>query len=485
MIRRCIALFALFLSGCTDLEKLPPTAGPMLVLSPSQNYGGFPLSVSFTVEAIPSRGSIKYLKIDYGDGTVEDIKDKLKDNKAVLSRTYEKLGVFHVRLYGMDDSGSSETSTTVITNDPPKIDMLSAYKDEDFLEPTSDFVPGDTVYVRAMCSDMNGISTVLFIWGDGEYAYAEKCESSHRYSSVGDYTITVVVYDANRFAPYPLSAVSTIKVSIYEGAGSAENLKPFISLNYEYVRDGIVTSEGVNGVVSMELGVLVGVADLDSDVRRVFIDWGDGRADSLVVEKAIAKSGRRYIFRASHKYDKEGEFFIKVIAYDSLGKMMSESFGPIRVFGRSPALYVEATDANNMSVEDKTFPSPMTLRIKTVSFDVASSYYVFVLINHNQDISNRKEMFVRKLKDARYLEVVEEQMRLASSGKYELVVYATPDPVLDDCHYCADGASYLNESLWSSCRTRSTNSLSECEILAGKLKNAQVKAERVFSFFMR
>lgn len=469
--------------SCTDLKELPPTAGPMLILSPSQNYGAFPMTVSFVIEAVPSRGSIKSLIIDYGDGAKEDIKDKLKDNKVVLTRTYENLGVFYVKLYGMDDSGASETGTTLITNDAPKIDNFSAYKDPDFFEPTSNFVPGDTVYVRALCSDMNGLSYVLFIWGDGEYTQSLSCQASHRYARSNDYNITIIVYDSNRFAPYPLSSSQTIEVSVFEGAGSSENIDPFVDFAYDYVKNGIVFGNSVVGVATLEVGVFIGVSDLDSDLQRVFIDWGDGEAAPIELVQAVEKSGRRYIFRLSHQYKKEGQFFMKVIAYDTAGKIGTAAFGPISVFVQSPALYVEAMDQSGNNVDGKTFSSPLTLKIRSVPFDVAGNYNIYVAFSHVQSVSAKKEFYIQRISGGSGLGLYELSYTLSSKGNYGLTIFVIPQGVINDfsCIYCSGDSGKLNGSL-SCSQEENFNSTSSCEVRLENLKNAQIKSEKVFSF---
>lgn len=479
-----VSIFVFNLVSCTDLKELPPTAGPMLVLSPSKNYDAFPMTVSFTVEAIPSRGSIKYLIIDYGDGTQENIKDKLKDNRVVLTRTYEKLGVFYVRLYGMDDSGASETGTTIITNDAPKIENFSAYKDPDFLEPTSNFIPGDLVYVKALCSDMNGISYVLFIWGDGEYTRAESCQASHRYIRGGDYKVIMIVYDSNRFAPYPLSSSQTIELSVFESAGSSENIAPVIDIAYDYVKNATyVGPSTVVGVAPVEVGIFLGVSDLDSDVQKIFVDWGDGEATPVDLALATEKSGRRYFFRLSHQYKKEGRFFITGIAYDNAGKIGTLKFGPISVFVNSPALYVEAKDLSGNDINNRTFSSPLTLRVRVVPFDVAGDYNIYVVFRHTQSVSGAREFYIQRVLSSSGLSVYETTYSLSSKGTYVLSIFAIPEGMTTDfsCIYCSSDSTYLNGSL--SCPIENNfSSTSSCEVRLENLKNAQIKNEKVFSF---
>lgn len=476
-----IAFSALLFYSCVNLEELPSTAGPMLIISPSQNYGAFPMVVSFVIEAIPSRGSIKNLVIDYGDGSQENVKDRLKDNKVVLTKTYESLGIFYVKLYGMDDSGASETSTVIITNDAPKIEAFRSYKDSDFSEPTSDFVPGDVVYVKALCTDMNGLSHVIFLWGDGEHTRTDKCEASHRYSVRGDYNVTIIVYDANKFAPYPFSSSQTIRISVFEGAGSAENFEPFVHLTYEYVKGGERSYFGVMGVAPLEVGIIVGVADLDSGLRSVFVDWGDGYASPVVLDKPLAKSGQRYIFRLSHEYKREGKFFITVIAYDNLGKIKTAQFGPIFVFSHSPAIFVEATDISGVDINNKDFSSPLTVKLKIVSFDVVGPYSIYLDLEHSQAVIGKRERYIKVIDSAENISLKEIMYTLESPGNYVLRIYALPqDDLLVGCIYCTDHSEHLNRDL--RCENVHYTSLSPCEISAGNLKKAQIGAEKVFSF---
>jgi hypothetical protein len=156
-------LLLLYFIRCSN-EKPPPAGGPFILLSPSQTYGEIPLTVSFNITVIPSRGKIKKLIIDYGNGTQEDITNSIKGDKVALTKTYESLGVFEVQLIGMDDSGVSHAKTTIITNDRPTILNPTTARDEDFAERTSEFSPGSIVYFKATCKDTNGISKVIIDW---------------------------------------------------------------------------------------------------------------------------------------------------------------------------------------------------------------------------------------------------------------------------------------------------------------------------------
>jgi len=261
-------------SSCTDLKELPPTAGPLLVLSPSEVYGEYPLKVSFAIKAIPSRGSIKEIIIDFGDGTIQDIKSELRNGEAVISHTYDRIGIFDVVLSALDEAGAGQVRKTIITNDRPEIKNFSSYADSEFLEPLSNFLPGDTVYIKASCYDRNGISNVIINWGDGTFTETTSCEGQHTYINEGDFEIEMTVIDANRFAPYPLSSSAKIKVSVFAQAGSMKNSPPDVSLTLEDVgSNGIKLGDGkAIGQTPLDVVVLIGTSDSDGSVQNVVID---------------------------------------------------------------------------------------------------------------------------------------------------------------------------------------------------------------------
>ncbi len=462
-------VFAL-VQSCTDLEELPPTAGPLLVLSPSEVYGEYPLDVSFVIKAIPSRGSIKQLIIDFGDGTIQDIKNKLQKGEVVISHTYDKLGVFQVVLSALDGAGSSQVQKDIITNDRPQIRELSTYKDKEFLEPASDFLPGDVVYLKGICYDRNGISNVIISWGDGTFTETTKCEGEHRYAEEGDFEIELIVIDANRFAPYPLSSSAKLKIGVFAQAGSQENSPPDISFIIEDAGSTAVFRSGnmVIGKAPLEIIALVGVSDKDGNVQEVIVDWGDG--SSSVLKNPISKSGSREVYRTKHEYRKEGEFFITVIAVDNIGKTNIGKFGPVSTYGYSPVLHIEPRDKDTgQEVAGKTFSKPLTVRTKIISYDAKTlTNYVYVSVKYTGIKGD--EILVAKLGKAEGLDIKFDEIEISEDGTYDITYWIIPSGEVE-CVYCSsDNNSAFNPSLQARCSGRTQfGGLSLCEGEMSKL----------------
>ena len=488
-MRRSAQYLVVFLAfalaqSCTDLEELPPTAGPLLVLSPSEVYGEYPLEVSFVIKAIPSRGSIKQLIIDFGDGTIQDIKNKLRGGEVVISHTYDKLGIFQVVLSALDGAGSSQVQKEIITNDRPQIRALSTYKDREFLEPASDFLPGDVVYLKGICYDRNGISNVIISWGDGTFTETTECRGEHRYSDEGDFEIEVIVIDANRFAPYPLSTSAKLKIGVFAQAGSQENSPPDISFTIEDAGSTAVFRSGnmVIGKAPLEIIALVGVSDKDGSVQKVIVDWGDGSAS--VLKNPISKSGSREVYRVKHEYSKEGEFFITVIAEDNIGKANIRKFGPISTYGFSPVLHIEPKDRDTgQDVVGKTFSKPLTIRTKIISYDAKTlTNYVYVSIKFTG--IKGSEILVDKLGLTESLDIKFDEIEISEDGTYEITYWIIPSDEVE-CAYCSSASSAFNPSFQSRCSGRTQfGGLSVCEgeisKLEGVMNSVGIKSKKSF-----
>ncbi|GBD03036.1 hypothetical protein HRbin19_00307 [bacterium HR19] len=464
------------LAFCTDLSKLPPTAGPLLILSPSQNYGSFPLAVSFYVKAIPSRGKMKYLIIDYGDNTQKSILENLKDGETTLQHTYERFGIFEVKLYGMDESGSNEVKTSIITNDSPQIINFQAYKDEEFLEPTSSFSLGDTVYIKAICKDSNGIGKVIIDWGDNSYDEKEKdCSSSHIYKEAGDFTIKIYVSDDNKFAPYPLSSYAEVKIGIFIGGSSPKNFPPIIDGFIEKFDSELTQTTIVAGISPLSVSVLIAVEDPEGDeIKELAVDWGDGKSDP------IPATGSKYVARKSHTYENAGIFQITVSAKDSFGKKGVRKIAIVSVAKQAPIISVEPKAQDNQNPSEKTYTNSATIENYIITFDV-SLYRVFVLIEGNNLPGGGQEIFIKELYPSAIsgLKANTYSFSVTYAGDYKVTFYAVSDIDLDIPNkiYCSSSMSCFNNYC-----TGEIKSISLCSTYKGKLENAKIKNSSSFSF---
>lgn len=464
------------LAFCTDLSKLPPTAGPLLILSPSQNYGSFPLSVSFYIKSIPSRGKMKYLIIDYGDNTQKSVLEDLKDGETILQHTYERFGIFEVKLYGMDESGSNEVKTTIITNDSPQIINFETYKDEEFLEPTSSFSLGDTVYIKAICKDANGIGKVIIDWGDNSFDEKENdCSSSHIYKADGDFTIKIYVYDDNKFAPYPLSSYAEVKIGVFIRGSSPKNFPPIIDGFIEKVGNETVTTTIAAGISPLDISVLIAVQDPEGDdIKELSVDWGDGKAD------LIPATGSKYFTRRSHTYENGGVFQITVSAKDSFGKKSVKKIATVSVAKEAPIISVERKDQNNEDPSQKTYANSATIENYIITFDV-SLYRVFILIEGNNLPGGGQEIFIKEIYPSAIsgLKTNTYSFSATYAGDYKVTFYVLSDIDLDIPSeiYCSLPGSCFNNYCQGEAK-----SISLCTSYKGKLENAKIKNSSSFSF---
>jgi len=329
---------------------MPSTGQPLVSVSADKTYGEAPLSVSFTITAIPARGSISKLIIDYGNGTQEDITENLKENVAYASHTYNSVGTFKVRVSAFDKNGSSSTELQIITNDKPLVSNLKAYTNPTFTKEATDFMPYSTVFIKADCMDSRGIGYVMIDWGDGvkEQVFGE-CVGSHEYSKEGVYTIKMTVYEVVLNAPYPLTNTASLTINIKYGI-EPENNPPNISIQ----------AENASGEAPLEVTLYVGISDPDGSISEVKVDWGDGNAETLGTSDQIGTRDGRTIYKKTHIYSTPGLFRITVIAKDDKGEVSTDTTY-VSVASSKPVLAVTFKDHLGQNPKDKIYPIDMTV----------------------------------------------------------------------------------------------------------------------------
>jgi PKD repeat protein len=337
--------------GCTNLEKMPPTGKPFVSITADKTYGEAPLNVSFTITAIPARGSIKKLVIDYGDGSSEDLTQKLKEDKVYVSHEFKTIGTFRVRVSAMDQNGSSEAEIQITTNDRPIISNLKAYKVIYFPSyseiVTNEFMPGEDVLIRALCIDQNPPLYGLIDWGDGTIdQILGQCLGIHTYSAEGDYTIRLIVQDS---APQPLSNTASITVKVRYGI-TPTNRPPVLDISLS----------STAGEAPFSVTLYIGVADIDGQVAEVKVDWGDGQVENIGDADKIGERDGRKLYKKEHQYTSQGVFTVTVIAKDDKGEISMETETVI-VSSSKPVLSVRFKDHTNQDPNNKTYDIDMTL----------------------------------------------------------------------------------------------------------------------------
>jgi PKD repeat protein len=335
----------------TDLEKIPPTGKPFVSITADKTYGEAPLNVLFTITAIPARGSIKKLVIDYGDGSSEDLTQKLAEDKVSVSHEFKAIGTFRVRVAAMDQNGSAEAEMEITTNDKPIISNLKAYKVIYFPSyseiVTNEFMPGDNVRIRALCIDQNPPFYGLIDWGDGsvDQIFGE-CLGIHTYSTEGDYTIRLIVQDS---APQPLSNTASITVKV-RYVITPTNRPPELDISLS----------STSGEAPFSVTLYVGVVDIDGSVSEVKVDWGDGQVENIGDADKIGEIGGKKLYRKSHTYTSQGIFTVTVIAKDDK-EGISTKEETVTVYPLKPILSVRFKDHVNQDPNNKTYDIDMTL----------------------------------------------------------------------------------------------------------------------------
>jgi PKD repeat protein len=342
--------------GCTNLEKMPPTGKPFVSITADKTYGEAPLNVSFTITAIPARGSIKKLMIDYGDGSSEDLTQKLKEDKVSISHEFKAIGTFRVRVSAMDQNGSSEAEIQINTNNKPIISNLKAYKviySPSYSEiVTNEFTPGDNVRIRALCIDQNPPLYGLIDWGDGTIdQILGECSGIHTYSAEGDYTIRLIVQDS---APQPLSNTASITVKVRYVITPTNN-PPELDISLS----------STVGEAPFSVTLYVGVVDIDGSVSEVKVDWGDGQVENIGDADKIGEIGGKKLYRKLHTYTSQGVFTVTVIAKDDK-EGISTKEETVTVYPLKPILSVRFKDQANQDPNNKTYDIDMTLYIDQV-----------------------------------------------------------------------------------------------------------------------
>jgi PKD repeat protein len=350
------------MAGCTDLEKIPPTGKPLVSITADKTYGEAPLNVSFTVTAIPARGSIKKLVIDYGDGSSEDLTQKLKGDTISVSHEFKAIGVFTVRVAAMDENDNSQSEVQIITNDRPIISNLKAYSDPGYTKEATDFMPNTLVYIKALCMDTDGIRTNID-WGDGTVEPSFECSGSHRYSKEGEYTIKVMVQD---YALQPLTNVASITVKVRYGIPPTNN-PPKLDIRLL----------NASGEAPLTVTLYVGAIDVDGQVAEVKVDWGDGKYETLGDGDKIGERDGRKLYKKEHTYTSQGIFTVTVIAKDDKGETPTPlPTRTVTVLSSSsrPILSVKFKDHTNQDPNGKTYNIDMTAYTAqaTISADILS-----------------------------------------------------------------------------------------------------------------
>jgi PKD repeat protein len=149
-------------------------AGPKASFTADKRSGPNPLTVQFTDT---SSGNPTMWSWDFGDGT--------NDMVASPSHTYQKAGVYTVKLTSSNQQGTdtkTEKDFIAVTGDiPPPVAMFEA-------TPLSGSAP-----LTVQFTDLSIGPPTTYYWDFGDATISDQANPSHTYSGPGSYTVTLTV----------------------------------------------------------------------------------------------------------------------------------------------------------------------------------------------------------------------------------------------------------------------------------------------------
>jgi PKD repeat protein len=170
---------------------------PVVSATPAPTTPSPGQSVTLSITASDPDGTISTTKVDWGDGTVDNLGAVSSDTHTYALPGSTTSSTFTVTVTVTDNSGSSTStnSQVTVTDQPPAVS---------FTPSTTTANAGQAVTLAINASDPDGtISTTSINWGDGKidnFNYAPTI-ASHTYNSTGSagsktYTITVRATDS-------------------------------------------------------------------------------------------------------------------------------------------------------------------------------------------------------------------------------------------------------------------------------------------------
>jgi PKD repeat protein len=139
-----------------------------------------PLTVSFQGSGTDSDGTINSYHWDFGDGETKTMQNP--------AHTFKKSGTYIITLTVTDNNGGTSTNMntiTVISNNPPAASVKSS---------KSNGEAPLTISFSGSGSDTDG-TIASYYWDFGDGSTSNEKNPSHKYSTVGTYTVTLTVTD--------------------------------------------------------------------------------------------------------------------------------------------------------------------------------------------------------------------------------------------------------------------------------------------------
>jgi len=350
------------------VENRPPSA--------SYNYSpSFPIvgeTVTFNAsDSYDSDGYIISYQWNFGDGNVTAV------TMPTVTHVYNMFGNYTVTLTLTDNDGYTSTTAQVV--------RIREYPTASFTYSPSFPIVGETVTFNASSSSPNGGSIITYSWNFGDGTLPVNTSNpltTHVYSSVGNYTVTLTVIDSEGLAD---TAVDIVRVRGYPNA--AYSFTPSYPIEGETVTFDAYASTPNGG-----------------SITSYYWNFGDGNTANLTTGAV------------THVYSAIGNYTVTLTVTDSEGLSDSESKivrirgYPIAIFTYAPvAPYVGDTVTFNASLSTPNGGvivsylwnfgdgSPLLNTSNTVTqhiYSVAGNYTVTLTVTDSEGLSDTDLHFI-------------------------------------------------------------------------------------------
>ncbi|MBW2967817.1 PKD domain-containing protein, partial [Candidatus Woesearchaeota archaeon] len=280
-----------------------PTDPPVASLTVDPVSGTEPLTVEAACTGTDGDAPLGYV-IDWGDGSVP-----FAGSRAM--HTYDDDGLYDVVCTVTDADGESaaDTVTVDVADTVPTLSFDWTPESPDELE---------SVFFDADVSAYDGIDSVEWDFGDGEFDTSGDLSPVHEYADAGSYDVTVTVTDGDGSV---VSATDTIHVAI--DAPTARLLADPSSGTEPLTVDFVCAATGGNAPYTYE------------------IDFGDGTAPEASNT-------------ATHTYDQDGVYLATCTVTDNDGDADTDS-ADVEVLDTVPSVFFTYLPADPVEFEEVYF----------------------------------------------------------------------------------------------------------------------------------
>ena len=174
-------------SVCLHITKPPKPTFQCISLTADKAEGNLPLKVNFTAKATAKNTKIQSYIFNFGDESAV-----LTTDKPTASHTYLAAGSYTATVQVKTDAGTTEISyncsTSISVTTPPSFQCISLSA-----TPTKGDLPLKVNFVTVASATGTTIESYLFNYGDGQTQVSADANTSHTYTTAGNYVATVQV----------------------------------------------------------------------------------------------------------------------------------------------------------------------------------------------------------------------------------------------------------------------------------------------------